>query len=262
MHLLRSRRMTLAGALAIGTVICFSGVVIADSDHHGAKVAAARQQDRNTTLRSSTGTPDGDLADQQAQYANERTAPGLTLPGDPLLNAAQQGQSLQTTGGAWQEMTNQPYNAEPSNYTDPFWSNIGAGFSLVGGRTTALAQTPDGAWFAGAADGGVWKSTDQGQHWTPLFDKMASLSIGALAVNPVDGSLWVGTGGANVSQDSYQGIGVYRTSDGGTTFSLVGPAPSPLVSRTTFRLAFDSAGNAYAATDHSLLRLAGPARAW
>lgn len=115
MHLLRSRRMTLAGALAIGTVLSLSGIVIADSDHHGAKGAAARQQDRNTILRSSTGTPDGDLADQQAQYANERTAPAATVPGDALLNAAQQAGNLQTSGGAWQEVTNKPYNAEPAN---------------------------------------------------------------------------------------------------------------------------------------------------
>src|SRR5713226_5071029 len=105
MHLLRSRRMTLAGALAIGTVLSLSGVVIADSDHHGAKGAAA---------------------DQQAQYANERTAPAASVPGDALLSAAQQAGSLQTSGGAWQEVTTQPYNAEPTNYTDPFWSNIGA----------------------------------------------------------------------------------------------------------------------------------------
>jgi hypothetical protein len=40
-------------------------------------------------------------------------------------------------------VTNQSYNAQPSNYTDPFWGNEGAGFSLVGGRVTALAQTPE-----------------------------------------------------------------------------------------------------------------------
>ncbi len=265
MHLLRSRRMTLAGALAIGTVLSLSGVVIADSDHHGAHGAAARQQDRNTTLRSQTGTPDGDLADQQAQYANERTAPAATVPGDALLSAAQQAGNMPTSGGAWQEVTTQPYNGEPSNYTDPFWSNIGAGFSIVGGRITSLAQTSDGTWFAGAADGGVWKSGDQGQHWTPVFDSMASLSIGALAVDPVDGSLWVGTGEANVSQDSYQGIGVYRTSDGGATFQVVGPdasGKSPLVSRTTFRLAFDASGNAYVATDNGLFRYSAATGAW
>ena len=80
------------------------------------------------------------------------------------------GRRLGRVGGPWQTVTTQPYNAQPANYTDPFWSNIGAGFSIVGGRVTALATTRDGAWFAGAADGGVWRSYDQGAHWTPVTD--------------------------------------------------------------------------------------------
>jgi hypothetical protein len=168
-------------------------------------------------------------------------------------------------GGRWQEFTDRPYNAEPSNYTDPFWSNIGAGFSLVGGRVTALASTPDGAWFAGTADGGVWRSFDQGQHWTPVFDSMPTLSIGALAVDPVDGSLWVGTGEANTSQDSYAGTGVYRSRDDGATWRRVGDDGSgsnPLVDHTVFRIAFDQSGDAYAATNNGLFRLAAGSRQW
>jgi sugar lactone lactonase YvrE len=172
---------------------------------------------------------------------------------------------LPSTGGLWQEFTNKPYNAEPSNYTDPFWGNQGAGFSLVGGRVTALTTTPDGAWFAGAADGGVWRSTDSGQHWTPVFDSMPTLSIGALAVAPTDGSLWVGTGEANTSQDSYAGTGVYRSTDGGATWQRVGDDTSgnnPLVSHTVFRIAFDSSGDAYAATNDGLFRIAAGATQW
>ena len=82
---------------------------------------------------------------------------------------------------------------------------------MVGGRVTALATTRDGAWFAGAADGGVWRSYDQGAHWTPVTDNLPDMSTGALAVDPVDGSLWLGTGEANESQDSYQGDGVWVT---------------------------------------------------
>src|SRR5579864_6910187 len=207
MHQSRPWRLTLAGALAAGTVFSLSVAATADNDNQKAHGAAARQQARNSVLRNPAGTPDGDLADQLAQYAAERTAPAAALSGGALVSAVQQANALPVTGSAWQEFTNQSYNAQPANYTDPFWSNIGAGWALVGGRATALAQTPDGTWFVGAADGGVWRSSDQGQSWTPVFDSMPSLSIGALAVNPVDGSLWVGTGEANVSQDSYQGTG-------------------------------------------------------
>ncbi len=128
-------------------------------------------------------------------------------------------------------MTTQPYNAEPAGYTDPMWSNAGAGFGLVGGRTTALVAAPNGSWFAGTADGGVWRSTDSGGHWTPMFDWMPSLSIGALAINPTDNSLWVGTGEANTSQDSYTAPACTGRRDNGASFQRVGDvkASNPLV---------------------------------
>ena len=225
-HPNRTTRAALIGSLALGLTLSGAGIAVAGSGPHG---AGSRQHNRNAYIKShgggttATHTPDdGDLADQQAQYDAERTAPAGVISGQPLVDAQQQAATLPVTGSAWQQFTNQPYNAQPSNYTDPFWGNEGAGFSLVGGRVTALATTPDGTWFAGAADGGVWRSKDQGQNWTPVFDSMPTLSIGALAVDPVDGSLWVGTGEANVSQDSYAGTGIYRSTNDGATFKRVG----------------------------------------
>jgi hypothetical protein len=229
-----------------------------------AAAAYAKAHESSGSGRAATGGDD-DLMDEQAQFGFERSAPAADVSGAAMVAAAQQAASLPTTGGAWQEVTTKPYNAQPSNYTDPFWGNEGAGFSLVGGRTTALARAPDGNWFAGTADGGVWKSSDQGATWTPTFDNMPSLSIGALAVDPADGSLWVGTGEANVSQDSYAGTGVYNSADDGATWQLVAPdasGNSPLVGRTVFRIAFDQSGDAYAATDNGLFRLAAGGSQW
>ena len=261
------RRAILVGSVAVATVVSLSGVGFAGTG--GVRGAAARARTHIALARNSGGEPtashtpdDGDLADQQAQYANERTAPGTGLTADVLGSAAAQAASLPVTGGSWQEFTTRPYNAQPSNYTDPFWSNVGAGFSLVGGRTTALAVTPDGTWFAGAADGGVWRSINQGHYWTPVFDTMPSLSIGALAVSPTDGSLWVGTGEANVSQDSYAGNGVYRSTNDGASFQRVGDTSAgqnPLVAHTVFRIAFSPSGVAFAATDNGLFRFASGA---
>jgi hypothetical protein len=263
-------KVAVVAATALGTAMSIAGVGSAAPNRtHG---AAAREQARNSYVKATGGTPtnnhtpdDGDLAGQAAQYNNERTAPATAVSGAALVSAQQQAAALRESGGNWQQVTDEPYNAQPSNYTDPFWGNQGAGWSLVGGRVTALTQTPDGTWFAGAADGGVWRSRDQGQHWRPVFDNMPTLSIGALAVDPVDGSLWVGTGEANVSQDSYAGTGVYRSTNDGRTFHRVGDDPTgnnPLVSRTTFRLAFDSAGNAYAATDNGLFRYSPATGQW
>src|SRR5579863_622489 len=267
-HSFRSWRAALIGSVALGLIFTVNGTAVAGQGPHG---AGARQQalvahmkaQGNTT--SPTHTPnDGDLAGEFAQYDFERTAPSGTITGDPLTSAQQAAQALPETGGAWQQFTDVPYNAQPSNYTDPFWGNEGAGFSLVSGRVTALATTGDGAWFAGAADGGVWRSRDQGKTWTPVFDSMPTLSIGALAVDPADGSLWVGTGEANTSQDSYAGTGVYRSTDDGASWQRVGntTAGNPLTSHTVFRIAFDSSGNVYAATDNGLFRYSVGTHKW
>src|SRR5579863_4039788 len=251
------RRLRLIGSLAVGNsaVITALGTAqpssAATAGQPPLQGAAARQSALYQFLK--TGTPgvaspkatstinqqgdDGDLADSMAAYNAERTAPAGYLSGDAIGAAAQQAAQIPSTPGKWQQLTTQPYNGQPSNYTDPFWSNVGAGFSLVGGRVTALATTPDGTWFAGAADGGVWRSTDSGQHWTPVFDSMPTLSIGALSVDPADGTLWVGTGEANESQDSYQGDGVWTTHNDGRTWQPVGGPANPIGPRTIFRIA-------------------------
>ena len=271
---LRYRRLAVAGVIAAGALPAAVAGAAAGTNH--ARGAAQRERAFRSYVRkhtlaahaasaSSTRSPDdGNLAGSAAQYSYERTAPAANVSGGALVAAHQQAAGLPTTGGAWQEVTTQPYNAQPSNYTDPFWSNVGAGFRIVGGRDTALTRTADGSWFAGTADGGVWRSTNQGKTWSPTFDNMPSLSIGALGVAP-DGSLWVGTGEANTSQDSYAGTGVYRSTDGGATYQRLGDASNgsnPIAGRTVFALAFAPDGTAYAATNDGLWRLEKGGSGW
>jgi sugar lactone lactonase YvrE len=261
--------MTFAGTVAAGALLSVGGMSLASSPRrlHG---AALRQQAFQKYLRhharhgahtASSSADDGNLVAQLDQYNFERLAPSGVLKGNAQGSAVEQAKRLRIQGPAWQEMTTQPYQAQPPNYTDPFWGNQGAGFSLVGGRITTLAQTGDGTWFAGSADGGVWRSSDQGQNWTPTFDSMPTLSIGSLAVNPTDGSLWVGTGESNTSQDSYAGTGVYRTTDDGASYQLVG-SNNPIAGRTVFRLDFAPDGTAYAATNNGLFRMAAGSNTW
>jgi photosystem II stability/assembly factor-like uncharacterized protein len=111
------------------------------------------------------------------------------------------------------------------------WRSLGPAVS--GGRVSAVAGTngDPALYYAGAADGGVWKSTNAGQSWQPVFDGQAVASIGAIAIDPADErTVWVGTGEANPRNDVVQGDGVYKTADGGKTWTKVLPLADSLIS--------------------------------
>ena len=96
------------------------------------------------------------------------------------------------------------------------WTAIGPqpadSFGLVSsGRVTAVAVDPTNTQiiYAGAADGGIWKTTNGGTSWTPLTDTQASLSIGSIALDPQNhNTIYVGTGELNNAVDSYYGAGI------------------------------------------------------
>jgi hypothetical protein len=95
----------------------------------------------------------------------------------------------------------------------------------VSGRISAIEIDPTdpNKVYVGAAQGGVYRSLDGGTTWTPIFDKAQTLAVGTLNLDPVNGWLWVGTGEANGSGDSFAGVGLYRIENVNTTATLVGP---------------------------------------
>ena len=97
--------------------------------------------------------------------------------------------------------------------------------TAVSGRVTAIEIDPSDPQkvYVGAAQGGVFRSLDGGATWTPIFDNAQSLAIGALTLDAANGRLWVGTGEANGSADSFGGVGLYRIDDVNNTATLVGP---------------------------------------
>ncbi|HSG07185.1 MAG TPA: hypothetical protein VLA36_02430, partial [Longimicrobiales bacterium] len=95
----------------------------------------------------------------------------------------------------------------------------------VGNRISAVIGEPGNAsvYYIGAASGGVFKSTDAGHTWEPVFDDQPALSIGALALAPSDDNVvWAGTGEAFIRSNVSIGNGVYRSTDRGETWEHMG----------------------------------------
>jgi hypothetical protein len=95
---------------------------------------------------------------------------------------------------------------------------------VVTGRVTAIVVDPTNpqTLYVGSAQGGIWKSIDGGAHWQPTSDNEKSLAIGALAIDPSNPqTLYAGTGEGNFSLDSYYGSGILRTTNGGSSWTLL-----------------------------------------
>ena len=110
----------------------------------------------------------------------------------------------------------------PSLFQDLHWRSLGP---FRGGRVLAVAGDPvdNKRFYFGAVNGGVWRTDDAGRTWHPIFDQVDVGSIGAIAVaqsNPK--VIYVGTGEADMRSDIAQGIGMFRSGDGGATWQTIG----------------------------------------
>ena len=106
-----------------------------------------------------------------------------------------------------------------------------AGMSGRVAAIEAVESDPDTV-FVGAATGGLWKSTNGGLTWKPVFDKQPVAAIGAIAVHPkYPAIVWVGTGEGNVRNSASVGNGVYKSVDGGETWSHLGLPQSERIHR-------------------------------
>src|SRR5437870_10914233 len=120
-------------------------------------------------------------------------------------------------------------------------SGVGArniGSATMSGRISAIAGTrePSGkiTLFVGAASGGVWKSDDSGTRYRPVFDEQRVQSIGAIALDPKNSkNVWVGTGESWTRNSVSIGEGIYKSTDGGETWSRAGLEKSERIARIT-----------------------------
>ncbi len=107
------------------------------------------------------------------------------------------------------------------------------GPAMMSGRIGDIAVSPRPAtYFVGVASGGVWRTTDWGITFTPLFDAQPSYSIGCVTVDPGDPlTVWVGTGENNSQRSVSYGDGVYKSADNGKTWENVGLKDSEHIGR-------------------------------
>ncbi len=123
-------------------------------------------------------------------------------------------------------MSNRAVSARGAD--DPFLKNLpvrSIGPAVMGGRLDDVAVDEDNpsTFYLGAANSGVWKTTNNGTTWTPIFDDQGVSSIGDIAIAPKHPEiLWVGTGEPNNRQSTTYGDGVYKSVDGGQTWSHMG----------------------------------------
>ena len=119
----------------------------------------------------------------------------------------------------------------PSLYSGLRWRMVGP---FRAGRVNAVsgvAGQPDTFYF-GSVGGGIWKTTNAGRTWTPIFDSASSASIGAIGIAPSNPNVvYVGTGEADMRDSIQFGDGMYKSTDAGKTWQHIGLEPTRQIGR-------------------------------
>lgn len=115
---------------------------------------------------------------------------------------------------------------------DRVWEPIGP--SNVGGRINTIAVDPsdNDTWYVGCAAGGIFKTTDAGANWDPIFDDQPFLPIGDIEIDPHNPKvIYAATGDPNVSGFPFVGDGLWRSTDAGDTWTNIGLEETRILSR-------------------------------
>ncbi len=160
----------------------------------------------------------------------------------------------------------------PSPTDNPGLQYRSIGPTISGGRVAATAGSERDAmlYYAGAAGGGVFKSTDGGVSWTGVWDKQPFGAIGALAIDPKkDDVVWAGTGEANPRNDVSWGDGIWRSRDGAKTWQHLGLDATSQIARIsidpvrTDDIVVAALGNPYIDTpERGVYRTTDGGRSW
>src|SRR5690348_8192447 len=120
---------------------------------------------------------------------------------------------------------------DPATYSGLQWRSVGP---FRAGRVNSVTGVPGqpNVFYAGSVGGGVWKTTNAGRTWFPVFDSQPVASIGAVAVAPSNPQVvYVGTGEADMRSQISYGNGMYRSTDAGATWAHLGLDNTRQISR-------------------------------
>ena len=150
----------------------------------------------------------------------------------PLSGAPQAVQDSAEAKARLQKFEQHKILRAASPFKDLNWQFVGP--VRMTGRMVDVAAHPSlpGTIYIAAAVGGVFKTTDEGGSWTPIFEDFPAACIGDIALAPSNPDIvWVGTGEANIFRSSMAGTGVYKSVDGGRTFAYTGLADTQHIAR-------------------------------
>jgi photosystem II stability/assembly factor-like uncharacterized protein len=140
---------------------------------------------------------------------------------------------------AWSEAQDRMQLFAPTGKGQSFqsyeWSSVGP-FN-VGGRIVTLAVNPKNPHtiFIGAAGGGIWRTHDEGRSWHCVSDELPTQAMGAIVIDPVDTNIvYAGTGEASYALNTFDGGGMFKSTDGGSTWFEIGAGTLPPYGRASF----------------------------
>jgi hypothetical protein len=250
-----ARRMWVVGGLVAAAALVAALVAgLAASSHSTAKSAFVVKE-ADAAWAEKAGVQEGPMATYEAEQAALRSYPADSIPLNALQNSLNTAAKLQKAHGhktgQWMQLGPTQQATYPA-FLDQF---LGGGKNYVAsGRVTALAINSNCTQqscrlYVGAAGGGVWttdKALEGGgnTHWQFISGALDSNAIGSILIDPSDPSgntLYVGTGEPNAAVDNEAGVGIFKSTDAGQTWTLV-PGSDIFNQRAVGALAIDNQG--------------------